>query len=221
MSTTWTPICLPTFDSRGFLHALISFLPNGACLILLSAHVDAFYKLNNCATDIIEHMVHTGAVDAITRAVEATKNLRVSDIDQSPSLLHFVYRSQSMRQVVLPAFECPYDSIHETKRLLRVYQRVRDAVMTGTTMHANVLQPPARKASTAPDSSASGELAHQVYLQVSEHEAVLAYLSKGVELFAALNTFETKASCVYLANKILAWVSERAEDLFVLDMPTW
>jgi len=227
ISTTWTPICLPTFDGRGFLHALISFLQNGACLILLSAHVDAFYKLNSCATDIIEHLTHTGALDAITRAVEATNSLRVNDIDTvkdantSSSLLHFVYRSHSARQIALPSFEVPYNTAHEQKRLLRVYQRVRDAVLTGTTLHANVLQLPSTRTKTAPDSSASGELAHKVYLQVSDQEAVLAYLSKGDELYAAFNTFETKASCVFLANKILTWVSEKAEDLFVLDMPTW
>ena len=228
MSRTWTPICLPTFDDRGFLHAFICFLPNGACLVLLSAHVDAFYRLNSCADAIIGSLAHTGAMAAITRAVEAeahaTHGVCVGAVEAAaPALRHFVYRSNKLRQLVVPRFERPYDTHSARKRLLRVYQRARDQALTGTTLHANVLQPPrSHKAATAaPDPAASGELAHRIFYQVSSHETVLLWLYKDIELVAAFTPFESKARCHFVAKKIHEWVTANMHDLFVLDMPTW
>ena len=223
MSRTWTPICLPTFDDRGFLHAFICYLPNGACLILLSAHVDAFYTLNSCADTIIAHLTQSGAMDAITRAVRTTAQFSVRHACAAPSLRHFVYRSATHRQIVVPCFQRPYDTAREHKRLLRVYQRVRDATLTGTTLHANVLQPPRTRGTptAAPDASASGELAHKTYFQMSDHEIVLAYLTKGVELFAVFSPLDSKQSCITLANCVLTWVQDNTPDLFACNMPTW
>ena len=221
MSRTWTPICLPTFDDRGFLHAFICFLPNGACLILLSAHVDAFYTLNHCADTIIAHLTQSGAMDAITRAVRTTAQFSVRHACAAPALRHFVYRSATHRQIVVPCFQRPYDTAREHKRLLRVYQRVRDATLTGTTLHANVLQPPRTRPTAAPDASASGELAHKTYFQMSDHEIVLACLTKGVELFAVFSPLDSKQSCITLANCVLTWVQDNTSDLFACNMPTW
>lgn len=44
----WTPICLPQFDSSGFLHAYVSYLSDDcqACLLLLTVHNDVFHSLS-------------------------------------------------------------------------------------------------------------------------------------------------------------------------------
>lgn len=223
LSRTWTPICLPTFDDRGFLHAFIGFLPNGACLILLSAHVDAFYALNRCADTITAHLAQSGAMDAITRAVRATAQFSVRHACAAPSLRHFVYRSAAHRQIAVPCFQRPYDTPREHKRLLRVYQRVRDATLTGSTLHANVLQPAraGRAPTAAPDPAPSGELAHKTFFQMSDHEIVLAYFTKGVELFVVFSPLDSKESCITLANCVLTWVQDNTPDLFACNMPTW
>lgn len=46
-SESWTPICLPKFDSNGFLHAHISYLTEdcNACLLLMSTERDVFFDL--------------------------------------------------------------------------------------------------------------------------------------------------------------------------------
>lgn len=53
---SWTPICLPKFDSDGFLHAHISYLADDcqACLLLLSVEKDSFFVLSEAKQKITE-----------------------------------------------------------------------------------------------------------------------------------------------------------------------
>lgn len=55
-SESWTPICLPKFDSNGFLHAHISYLTDGcdACLLLMSTERDVFFDLQEAKQKITE-----------------------------------------------------------------------------------------------------------------------------------------------------------------------
>lgn len=53
---SWTPICLPKFDSDGFLHAHVSYLADDcqACLLLLSVEKDVFFTLSEAKQKITE-----------------------------------------------------------------------------------------------------------------------------------------------------------------------
>lgn len=53
---SWTPICLPKFDSDGFLHAHVSYLADDcqACLLLLSVEKDCFFTLSDAKQKITE-----------------------------------------------------------------------------------------------------------------------------------------------------------------------
>lgn len=53
---SWTPICLPKFDSSGYLHAHVSYLAEDcqACLLLLSIERDAFFFLSEAKRKITE-----------------------------------------------------------------------------------------------------------------------------------------------------------------------
>ena len=52
---SWIPICLPKFDSSGYLHAHISYLDNSpACLLLLTVDKMMFFELAKCKEKIVE-----------------------------------------------------------------------------------------------------------------------------------------------------------------------
>ena len=55
-SESWTPICLPKFDSNGFLHAHVSYLTEkcDACLLLMSTERDVFFDLQEAKKKITE-----------------------------------------------------------------------------------------------------------------------------------------------------------------------
>merc|ERR1712004_844365 len=48
LSESWTPICLPKFDSSGFMHAHVSYLIEGSpvCLFMLTVERDIFFALS-------------------------------------------------------------------------------------------------------------------------------------------------------------------------------
>lgn len=45
---SWTPICLPKFDSNGYMHGHVSYLAEDcqACLLLLTVDRDVFFVLS-------------------------------------------------------------------------------------------------------------------------------------------------------------------------------
>ena len=45
---SWMPICLPRFDSSGYMHAHVSYLAEDcqACLLLLTVDRDVFFTLS-------------------------------------------------------------------------------------------------------------------------------------------------------------------------------
>lgn len=46
---SWTPICLPKFDSNGYMHGHVSYLSEDcqACLLLLTVDRDVFFVLSD------------------------------------------------------------------------------------------------------------------------------------------------------------------------------
>ncbi|KAG5459682.1 MAG: trafficking protein Mon1-domain-containing protein [Olpidium bornovanus] len=50
----WTPICLPRFNSKGFLHAYVCYILPDVCLLLLTPDKDAFFDLSACKDMFLE-----------------------------------------------------------------------------------------------------------------------------------------------------------------------
>ena len=57
-SESWTPLCLPKFDSSGFLHAHVSYLTDTspACLLLVTTDRNAFFSLSEAKKKIVERL---------------------------------------------------------------------------------------------------------------------------------------------------------------------
>lgn len=55
LSESWTPICLPKFDSSGFMHAHVSYLSDESplCLFMLTVERDIFFPLSEARKKIV------------------------------------------------------------------------------------------------------------------------------------------------------------------------
>ncbi|OZJ05725.1 hypothetical protein BZG36_01330 [Bifiguratus adelaidae] len=51
---SWTPLCLPKFNSKGFLHAYICYIYQDVALVLISTDKDSFFELSEWKEDIVE-----------------------------------------------------------------------------------------------------------------------------------------------------------------------
>lgn len=218
-SCVWTPICLPLFDNKGFLHAHIGYIADGVALVLISSHVDAFYKINECATVIARALAEDGgALDQLSALCAPKPSQQQGEHEEKkgvqpqepgrypmatlhiPHLRHFVYKSLTHVQITTPTPGLPDGcSRARTKALLRLYQWARSQV-------------------TRP---ASGELApaalppHKIYYRISSDETIMACFTKSYEIYAAFSPLVKKKQALAACNAISSFVSENEDELFV------
>ena len=120
-SESWTPICLPKFDSGGFLHAHVSYLTDDspACLLLLTLDRNAFFDLSAARGKIVERMERHGSITAIQTAI--TNSRYSTQAIELPEMRHFLYKSRTSAQFTSPEFAVCYQAEEERKRLCGVY----------------------------------------------------------------------------------------------------
>merc|ERR1719348_1616505 len=89
-SESWTPLCLPKFDSSGFLHAHVSYLTDDspACLLLLTLDRNAFFDLSAARGKIIERMERHGSISAIQTAIANSRY--TTQAIELPEMRHFL-----------------------------------------------------------------------------------------------------------------------------------
>ena len=120
-SESWTPICLPKFDSGGFLHAHVSYLTDDspACLLLLTLDRNAFFDLSSARGKIIERMERHGSISAIQTAIANSRY--TTQAIELPEMRHFLYKSRTSAQFTSPEFAVCYQTEEERRRLCGVY----------------------------------------------------------------------------------------------------
>jgi len=196
LSESWTPICLPKFDSGGFLHAHVSYLTDTspACLLLLSLERNAFFDLSAARGKIVERLERHGCVQAIETAIQgASYTCRSIDL---PEIRHFLYKSRTSAQFTSPEFAVCYQSVEERRRLCGVY-------FTMQNRFHSVSKPL--------------KLVHFA----TEQEVVLGWLTAAFELYAVFGPLHSKLAVITAVNKLLRWVKKEEERLFILTAPTF
>eukprot|EP00042_Codosiga_hollandica_P043383 m.410614 g.410614 ORF g.410614 m.410614 type:complete len:515 (+) comp56539_c0_seq16:2240-3784(+) len=196
---SWTPLCLPKFDSKGFLHAHISYIDEGnTCLLLLSNKKDndTFFSLSNSRARIMNMLQSTGLTAAIADSL--AKPVRVASQVDMPELRHYLYKSKWTAQFTAPPLGPPYVTPQQQSMLFRHYQFVH------TRMHSQ----------TRP---------LKYFFHTGPHEAILAQVSSGAhyasqfELYAVFEPMTTKAQAVQCVEKLLRAIRSEEEDLFILN----
>jgi len=146
---SWSPICLPKYNSRGFLYAYVSYLDSvdstenlddeaevninssspttpskltktDICLTFLSPDKNAFFDLSNCKKKIEKVFNKTGIFNNIFDSINKTE-LDISDFG-IPHLRHAIYKSTKNLQFVETKRLSPYDNPSSYRRLLRCYK---------------------------------------------------------------------------------------------------
>ncbi|KAG4087450.1 DUF254-domain-containing protein [Neocallimastix lanati (nom. inval.)] len=153
---SWSPICLPKYNSRGFLYAYVSYLnsvePSNSenspespmfptsptspslskitktdiCLTLLSPNKDAFFELSNCKKKIEKIFNESGIFNKVLSSTNKVE-LDISDIG-IPHLRHVIYKSTKYLQFVETKRLPPYDNHACYKRLLRSYKYLESKI---------------------------------------------------------------------------------------------
>lgn len=132
----WLPICLPKFNDRGFLHAYIVFFRPKVALVLISANKDAFFELRKSKETILQNFEEDDCIHPIDVAVDLGR-FRTRDLG-APALQHFLYKSRTHVQFIMPNFEPFFNDKKEQYGLMCLYRRLHAAIHTKRT-HLKVL----------------------------------------------------------------------------------
>ncbi|XP_055548155.1 vacuolar fusion protein MON1 homolog A [Wyeomyia smithii] len=193
---SWTPICLPKFDSSGYLHAHVSYLAEDcqACLLLLSIERDAFFVLSEAKRKITEKLRRSNCLEAINDAMNS-KGIKLQNIS-IPEIRHFIYKSKSNAQLLCSELTIPYSSIGQFKRLEGMYFELHHRIHN------------------------SGRPVKLIY-QMQEKEILLAWVTQAYELFATFEPTVHRNEVINLVNKLLKWIRKEENNLFILSAPTF
>ncbi|XP_055638116.1 protein SAND [Toxorhynchites rutilus septentrionalis] len=193
---SWTPICLPKFDSSGFLHAHVSYLADDcqACLLLLSIERDVFFVLSEAKRKITDKLRRSNCLEAINDAMNS-RGIKLQNIG-IPEIRHFIYKSKSNAQLLCSELTMPYSSIGQFKRLEGMYFELHHRIHN------------------------SGRPVKLIY-QMQEKEILLAWVTQAYELFATFEPTVHRNDVINLVNKLLKWIKKEENNLFILSAPTF
>ncbi|XP_042895064.1 protein SAND [Parasteatoda tepidariorum] len=192
---TWLPICLPKFDSSGFLHAHISYVDDDCktCLLLLSVDKDQFFELKECRNKIVERLKKYFCMEAIEKSVYS-KGYSVSQVGIT-EVRHFLYKSRSTAQYTAPRLEAPYVTDDDWNHLFGLYQY----------LHHRMYK--------------SSRPLKMLYYS-GERETMVGWHMQGFELYAAFEPLVTKMDATNAMKKIVQWIKKEEDNLFIMNAPT-
>ncbi|KAK4883781.1 hypothetical protein RN001_000052 [Aquatica leii] len=194
IESCWAPLCLPRFDSSGFLYGHVSYLAEDcqACLLLLTVEGDAFHSLSEAKQRIVERLRRGNCLEAINASL-TTREETCMEMG-FPELRHYLYKCKSTAQFYQPTKGAPY-SIN-CKRLLNLYKQAHYK-----------LHCPTRPL--------------KLLFERNGNDALLAWDTPGFELYAVLEPLTETSSAITTVGRLLSWIKKREDKLFQLNAPTF
>lgn len=188
-SDSWTPVCLPLYDSTGFFYAYISYLKPEICLVMINLTADNFENCLNAKKNIQLNLEKFGLIDDLVKAsyypYQDPKDYKVGDIR------HFAYKSCILNQFVSTSFSSPYNSKKEKKRLIRCYKMIRDRLKS------------------------SKDQNQKQYFLINEKESIFVSINQNEELYVTYPLTITKTSAMDSCELIKKMIQKEEENIFI------
>lgn len=207
-SESFSPICLPRYNSMAFLYAYVHYLDVDTYLTLLTTSSQAFFHLKECRIQIEAVLAKSNVLNEVERSL-SEGGMRIEDLPVDPSansgslfhlthrktptngtvtgvggpagLWHFIYRSIYLDQYVSSEFASPISHPHQQKRLYRAYQRLY------ASMHDKGVGP------------------HKTQFRRDENYVLLCWVTQDFELYAAFDPLADKGVAIRICNRVCQW----------------
>lgn len=171
----WIPICLPRYNSQGFLHAYLAQLGSEVGLVLVGSDGEAFGSMKEYAEIVRERLRRDRLVESIEEA-RKEQSYGVGEL-AIPGLRHFLYMAKAYVQVTAPVYEGDYAVEENQYRFVFVHFLPLRAVLmldgcSLITLYQRLYESLHTKSSQV---STSKKHAKQVYIR-TEHEAILGWV---------------------------------------------
>ncbi|BCR92499.1 guanine nucleotide exchange factor MON1 [Aspergillus chevalieri] len=203
---SWIPVCLPGFNSTGYLYMYVSFLDlrdetsnapdedttkeESVAIILISTNKESFFELQEMRNALVEQLEKTKSIKIIKAAVDKGRP-NITDIIPGTVLHHFLYKSKANVQFTMSSFDPDFSTISRRRRLMSTYNN----------LHASI---------------------HAKHTQVKVHHCVsqsatsFAWVTPMFELYCVAGPNANRNALAQSASKIVQWVQKEEDRLFII-----
>ncbi|KAI8975580.1 vacuolar fusion protein MON1 [Mycotypha africana] len=128
---SWTPICLPKFNAKGFLHAYICYIEKDVSIVVISTDKNNFFEISDWKTKMVEKLISSQPLiqqtqhkrqeiesqqqqqtqqqstlppSSLLSQLKMESSYTVADTE-IPYLLHFLYKSKTYIQFTTPTLQ--------------------------------------------------------------------------------------------------------------------
>lgn len=217
----WIPLCLPAFNSSGYLYMYVSFFDEPStgeagenapspeeqiAIILVSPDKESFYDLKEMRDNVASSLKKNGHFDIIKTAIKAGRP-RVTSVAPGSQISHFLYKSRANVQFCMSSLE-PFSgsakpSAHDNttddhdsglvsrRRLMTLYHQLHASVHARHS-HLKVLH------------------------CVGQDATSLAWVTPVFEFYCVAGPNASRAVITQGANKIIQWAKKEEERLFII-----
>ncbi|VDD77091.1 unnamed protein product [Mesocestoides corti] len=211
--TNWLPICLPKFNSNGYLYANLSYLDNHSCLVLLTVDGNQFYALQTSRDLILSRLESALQGECLQRLASATWP-DVASLGFGGGLRHFVCKLIPAAQYTTCKWTAPYNFASASAAVSSlpedgiavVKQRQAAVLRTYRGLHAKL------HCRLHPISSV---------FQSSDTEAYLASKTSDYEVYMTLEPLISKHEAFDIVKRLTKWITANKQRLFILSSPTF
>ncbi|EAS35704.2 vacuolar fusion protein MON1 [Coccidioides immitis RS] len=202
---SWIPICLPGFNSRGYLYMYVSFLDlhdhlpeddkdinkdDAVAIILISADKESFFVLREMRDSVVQELEKSNSKNIIRAAIEKGRPA-TTDIVPGTVLRHFLYKSKSNVQFTMSSYSPDFTTLVARRRLLSTYHGLHSSVHSKNT-HVKVQHCASRFMNS------------------------LAWVTPNFELYCVASPNSNRNALSQSANKIAQWVQQEDERVFII-----
>ncbi|ORZ10533.1 MON1-like protein A-like protein [Absidia repens] len=190
---SWTPLCLPKFNSTGYLYAYICYVESNVSVVMISTSKESFFELRDCKEKLVKDLIKEDVLQNIQKASNKLYTVEDTGIN---NLLHFMYKSKTQIQFTSPGPYGKYADETNCRRLYRLYQYVFNR------MH-----------------SRSKPL--KLYYHHDDKEVILGWITSTFELYVVYASDTPKSVIISHSNQLLRWIKKNDDNLFILNSPVF
>ncbi|KAL4803762.1 trafficking protein Mon1-domain-containing protein [Aspergillus unguis] len=203
---SWIPVCLPGFNSSGYLYMYVSFLDlrenadtaeedtataeESVAIILISTDKESFFELQSMRNSFVEGLERNGSIKIIKDAIYKGRP-STTDIVPGTVLHHFVYKSRANVQFTMSSYAPEFSSIPRRRRLISTYNNLHASVHAKHT-HA------------------------KVHHCITQSSTSFAWVTPVFELYCVAGPHANRNALAQSASKIVQWVQKEEERLFII-----
>ncbi|EPS33879.1 hypothetical protein PDE_08841 [Penicillium oxalicum 114-2] len=201
---SWVPVCLPGFNSSGYLYMYVSFLKlrdgigehediskdESVAVVLISPAKESFFEMQGMRDALVEQMEKNGSMQVIAASIEKGRPA-TTDIVPGTVLHHFIYKSRANVQFTMSTYSPEFTSDSRKRRLISVYNNIHSSI------HA--------------------KNSHvKVHHCVSRSASSFAWVTPIFELYCVAEPNANRNALIQGASKIAQWAQREEERLFII-----